>query len=341
MSDIVIRRDDPAVQIMCASARRERIDSAQTDKLNDQLTAIAEDPNPMNMHALAQLVGFTVNELARPMSDFLTRLADYKNLGENDTAKFVVDLEGIQAYVQAAGATTPRSRIAHKTMVLDSVWVSARPFMTMTDIRRGVVNMADLCVRAALEMENAKLGYVRQVLEANYGVVNTVTGSAPFYAEGSGVLKTGLDPLVRHWQRYGGVGIVGDIVTTSQLAELTGFTAVANPATKQFADNIIVEQNQNGYIGRYLGAEVATMINPYKQGSISDTVLNPKIMFIFPVGASADMRPLKAFTKGPVQSMEATHIDDKTWEIRMDQEFGAGFAYGEQPYMSVYKDISN
>lgn len=35
MSDIVIRRDDPAVQIMCASARRERIDSAQTEKLNN------------------------------------------------------------------------------------------------------------------------------------------------------------------------------------------------------------------------------------------------------------------------------------------------------------------
>lgn len=294
----------------------------------------------MNMHALAQLVGFTVNELTRPMSDFLNRFADYKNIGENETAKFTVELEGIQAYIQAVGSTTPRSRIAHKTMTLDSLAVSARPFMTVTDIRRGVVNMADLCTKAAVEMENMKLGYIRNVLEANYNKTGTLTAGSPYYAEGNGVLKAGIDPLIRHWMRYGGVAIVGDIETTSQLAELTGFTAVADPATKQFADSLIVEQNQNGYIGRYNGADVATMMNPYKAGSITETVLDPKVMFIFPTAASADMRPLKVFTKGPVQSMEARHIDDLTWEIRLDQEFGAGFVYGEQPYMSVYKDTS-
>lgn len=341
MSDIIIRRDDPAVKIMVAETRKERIDSGDLDKLNKQLQVIAEDPNPMNMHALAQLVGFSVDELVKPMSDFLNRIADYKVLGVNDTPKFTVGLEGIQAYIQAMGSTTPRSRIAHKTITLDSLTVSARPFMTIADINRGVVKMADLVSDAAVKMENAKLGYIREVLEANYNKVGTLTAGSPFYAEGTGVLKSGIDPLIRHWMRYGGVGIVGDIETTQQLAELTGFKTVENPATQQFADNIILEQNQNGYIGRYLGADVATMMNPYKDGSISETVLNPKVMFIFPTAASADMRPLKVFTKGPVQSMEARHIDDLTWEIRLDQEFGCGYVYGEQPYMSVYKDLSN
>lgn len=35
MENIMIRRDDPAVQIMVAEARKERIDSAQTEKLNN------------------------------------------------------------------------------------------------------------------------------------------------------------------------------------------------------------------------------------------------------------------------------------------------------------------
>ena len=34
MSDIIIRRDDPAVQIMVAETRKERIDSGDLDKLN-------------------------------------------------------------------------------------------------------------------------------------------------------------------------------------------------------------------------------------------------------------------------------------------------------------------
>ena len=279
--------------------------------------------------------------MARPVNDFLSRIADYKTIGEFDSPKFQIELgDGIHAYIQAEGSTTPRSRIAHKTITLDDVLVSVRPVISRAELKRGSTNIAELSAKAVVALQAKQLEYIRQVLEATAIKGTTLTSAAPYYAEANGVLKASIDPLIRHWMRYGGVSIVGDIYFTSQLAELTGFTACANPATKAYAENLILEQNQNGYIGRYNGAEVATMMNPYKEGSLTETVLDPKVAFIFPTGASQDMRPLKVFNKGGVDSMEATHIDDKSYEIRLDQVFGAGYVYGEQPYMSVYKDLT-
>ena len=40
-------------------------------------------------------------------------------------------------------------------------------------------------------------------------------------------------------------------------------------------------------------------------------------------------------------SQDANNIDDKTYEVRLDQFFGAGIVYGDRPYISVYQDNSN
>lgn len=333
-----IHKDSQLVNVILAEARGERLDSKIREQADAFAAAIAEDPSPNNLHVLGQLVSYNITEMLKPTSDFLARFADYKTIGEYDSPKFQIELEGIRAYIQTEGSTTPRSRIAHKNITLDDISVSVRPSISRAELKRGSVNIADLSAKATVAMEAKMLQYIRQVLEAGACQGSTLTSSAPYYTEASGVLKANLDPLVRHWMRYGGVGIVGDIEFTSQIAELTGFAA--NTTTNQYAENIIMEQNQNGYIGRYNGAEVATMMNPYKQESLTETVLNPKLGFVYPLGATAEQRPLKVFMKGAVDSMEATHIDDKSYEFRMDQTFGAGYVYGEQPYLSVYKDLS-
>ena len=53
-----------------------------------------------------------------------------------------------------------------------------------------------------------------------------------------------------------------------------------------------------------------------------------------------DARPLKVLFEGDVQSQEATNIDDKAYEVRLDQYVGAGLVYGDHPTMSVYEDLS-
>lgn len=184
--------------------------------------------------------------------------------------------------------------------------------------------------QASQEIEDKQNKYVYDVLMAA-----ATAWEAPFYGSGTGVVKATLNPMLQHWMRVGGATIIGDIAMISQLAGLTGFAA--DTTKTQYAGDIILEQNNNGFVGRYYGADVVQMVNAY--GSDGKTTLLPtNKLFILPKAASSSMRPLKIVRVGDVQSMDATFIDDLTYEIRMDQEFGAGVVVGNKPYMSIYED---
>ena len=51
------------------------------------------------------------------------------------------------------------------------------------------------------------------------------------------------------------------------------------------------------------------------------------------------MRPLKVEIIGDVQAMDDQKIDDKTYEVRLDLDFGAGIV-GSEKYMGIYEDES-
>lgn len=59
-------------------------------------------------------MGYTVNEMIKPQTDWLTHVADVKRVGYGEKAAFRTKLEGVTAFIQAKGATPARSKIAHQ-----------------------------------------------------------------------------------------------------------------------------------------------------------------------------------------------------------------------------------
>ncbi len=278
-------------------------------------------------------MGYTVNEMIKPQTDWLTHVADVKRVGYGEKAAFRTKLEGVTAFIQAKGATPARSKIAHKQVTLDTVAVSARPVINVYELRTGRVQMADLIRDASYEMHVKQIQYIQQVLNAAAS-----SWTAPFYATGSGIVKTALNPQIQHWMRTGAVALLGDIAIISKLADQTGFTAATS--TQQFSPSIIDEVIHTGVIGVYYGAKVINLVNPYLSDNMTP-VIDTKRLYILPSAASADMRPLKVLYEGDVQSTESTNIDDLAYEVRLDQWFGAGVVTGKTPAMSVYVDSSN
>lgn len=278
-------------------------------------------------------MGYTVNEMIKPQTDWLMHVADVKRVGYGEKAAFRTKLEGVTAFIQAKGATPARSKIAHKQVTLDTVAVSARPVINVYELRTGRVQMADLIRDASYEMHVKQIQYIQQVLNAAAS-----SWTAPFYATGSGIVKTALNPQIQHWMRTGAVALLGDIAIISKLADQTGFTAATS--TQQFSPSIIDEVIHTGVIGVYYGAKVINLVNPYLSDNMTP-VIDTKRLYILPSAASADMRPLKVLYEGDVQSTESTNIDDLAYEVRLDQWFGAGVVTGKTPAMSVYVDSSN
>ena len=328
---IEIRKDSTIVDVVLAEARHERIDSNDRENADKLIKDLAVEPNPHNKYQISQLVKFAVNDIIKRDTNFLDAIADTKRVGFNDKAEFDIKLPGVRAFVQAKGATTPRTKNSRKAFTMETLAVSARPFVNIVELQGGLANAAELINDAAYQMEVAINRHVEDVLVQ--GVRNW---SAPYYAQGSGLVKATLDPEILHWIRTtGGATILGDIGLLNQLYGLTGFVATTNT---QLNDELLGEQNRNAFIGTYNGAKVLNLINPFAEDGTDNLVFrNTNMLYILPNAIDPAMRPLKVVFEGDVFSAEQNNIDDMSWEIRMDQYFNAAIAYGDRPYMSVYE----
>ena len=327
---IEIRKDSQIVEVATAAARHERLDSNVVENANQLIKDLASDPNPHNKYQIAQLVKFAVNDIIKRDTNWLDLVADTKRVGFGDKAEFDVKLPGVRAFIQAKGATTPRTKNSRKAFTMETIAVSSRPFINIVELQNGLANAADLINDASYQMEVAINRYVQSVLTAAAS-----NWQAPYYGTGSGLVKATLDPMIIHWIRTtGGAAILGDIAELNKLGPLTGWTSTTN--TQQFADQLIVEQNANVFLGTYMGAKAISLANPFVEDGTDDVVFDTDKLYILPTGIDAGMRPLKVVFEGDVFSMENSNIDDLSWEIRLDQYFNAGIAYGDRPYMGVY-----
>ncbi len=329
---IEIRKDSQIVEVATAAARHERLDSNVVENANALIKDLASDPNPHNKYQISQLVKFAVNDIIKHDTNWLDLIADTKRVGFGDKAEFDVKLPGVRAFIQAKGATTPRTKNSRKAFAMETISVSSRPFINIVELQNGLANAADLINDASYQMEVAINRHVQSVLTAAAS-----NWQAPYYGTGSGLVKATLDPMIIHWIRTtGGAAILGDIAELNKLGPLTGWTSTTN--TQQYADQLIVEQNANVFLGTYLGAKAISLANPFVEDGTDSVVFDTNKLYILPTGVDAGMRPLKVVFEGDVFSTEATNIDDLSWEIRLDQYFNAGIAYGDRPYMGVYLD---
>jgi hypothetical protein len=160
---IEIKKNDKIVAMCVASAKGERIDTNDVENANKVIRDLASNPNPNNKYQIAQLVGFAVNEIIRPQLTWLDQVADVKRVAHGDKAQFKIRQEGIRAYIQAKGATTARSKVANKSVSIETVDVSTRPVVNIVEMQNGLTNMADLINDGAYQM-NLKINqYVQGV----------------------------------------------------------------------------------------------------------------------------------------------------------------------------------
>lgn len=317
------KKDDKIVEVF---SNLKVATEQEIAEANTVIQELAKNPNPNNRYEIAQIVGHIVTNKLRDRINYLDLLADVKRSNPGEKAQFTVELEGIKAFIQAKDATTHRTTIREKHVILPTVQVSARPYVNFFELASGKVDFARLINKATEEMEKAMIKKIQNVLYAGF-----VAYQAPNYAKGSGIVKATIDEQINTFGRFGGVSIIGDIAMTSQLTGLTGFF-------NNVPDALAVEHNNNGMIGTYNSGRVIKLVNPLEYNDLTKTILKNNLLYILPAGEEA-MRPLKVEIIGDVQAMDDQKIDDKTYEVRLDLDFGAGIV-GSEKYMGIYEDES-
>lgn len=291
---------------------------------------LASDPSPENRYRLSELVEYTISDLIMQRMNWIENIADVRNGALGQKPEFKLNYSGIVAKIGAKGHTPEVSMIMDRQVVVPTVEVSARPSVLFRDLVRDPQKIVDMVEDAMRAMENEIVQYIEGVLYASQSAL-----SAPNYASGAGLVKATLDDQLRAIQRLNGEAtVMGDINMIHKITELAGFN-------DRVADELMIQHNQNGFIGTYLGASVAQLINRYAdESSIAETnlVLKDDVLYILPVG-SATNRPLKVFWEGAVRSMDKTNPEDESFELFIRMDFGAQVV-ANQNKLAMYEDTA-
>ena len=326
-----IERGMKLMNVLAAQNRGERVESDKIEQANSIVAELLQDLSPQNAHKIAQIVAFTVEELQQHALDFLGRVADEKNVNYGEKAAFDVRTDGIKAYVQAKGATTARSYITDRQVLVGTKEISARPAINIVDLKAGRFNIADLIRDANVKITEKKLEIVENVLHAGI----TPVGS-PWYAKSTGSLNPAtLDAQVMYFYRMGPVTLLGDIAAVGQLDASAGMTVNSTP-TWAYSANMLDQHNANRFIGKWHGADVVGLINAYKDDGVTP-VLNPNWIYIIPGGQSAAMRNLKIVNEGGINAMASQNIDDRVTETLLYTWFGAAYVVGKHPTSGAHE----
>lgn len=322
-------RTDKAVEVFTALHMNKIKDSeVEVREARAVMKELATDPNPQNKYEIGQLLAFVVNDIINQSTAYVDLFADVQRVGLGEKASFKIRKKGIQAYLGAKNGTTSRSRILNAYQDVDTIEVSARPYVNLYELASGKVNFDECVADASYKMECKMIQEIEATLYAAFSGYST-----PNYASGSGIVPSTLDPMIRAFQRLGNVSLLGDIAVVSKLADYTGLTTVGT--TRQFSEDVLNEANKSGLIGMYKGANVIKFANPFQDGSLVSTYLKQDLLYIVPSGVD---KPLKVVFEGDVQSADQTNIDDNTMEIQLRKLFGSAVVFGANPYLGVYED---
>ena len=331
MAEIRVDKDSKLIKVMAAQVRNERVDSDKVEEASAIVNELAQDMSPQHQHEIGQIIAFTINELQQNSLNFIETFADVRNVALGDRPMYRMKTAGIKAFIQATGATTARSYVTDRQFSINTFEIASRPAINIWDIRMNRINMPDLIRDANKEFTMLKLKYVEKVL---HDALSSGAYSTPFYGTGTGIVKNTIDDQLMYFKRLGGVSLVGDAAAVEGLFALSG--APVNNNSVQYSGSMIDEKNNNGYLGRYNGAAVISMINAYEDGKTTP-ILNPDWIYIISAGVSNDQKNLKVLNEGPTYSMTQQTIDDHTFETELTQRFGAAFVVGSIPTIGAYE----
>lgn len=294
-----------------------------------EVSRLSATPSPENLYTLAELISFTATQVINQRLNWLDTIADVRRGAEGDKPEWDVPYTGIVVEIGAKGSTPQVSKIYNKKVVVPTFQISVRPKIDHQDF----VQRPELILRsieeAMVRMENALVKHMQDALLTTYTAL-----SSPNYATGANVAATTFNAQLTAIQRFGQASVLGDIGMVNQLTELAGFNS-------RVADQLMIEANNNRFLGTYKGANVVELTNRYAdEFSMAETnlVLRKDLLFVVPTG-SPEQRPLKVFMGGAIRTANRTNFEDESYELIMRMDVGVA-VIGNQLITAIYKDTN-
>lgn len=292
---------------------------------------LAQDiKNPQSRHELSEIMTYIIDSMIWFRTNYLDIIGDVQRTGLTERPQFKYRTQQVEAYWQAVTSTADASRIGFAYEPLKYEALSAIPIAEWIELADGRYDFG-MMIDDVLNQFDIKIA--QKVQNTLYSAMQGLP--SPNYAAGNGIEQATFDKLLNAMQRFGGsCAIVGDYEALQKLPNLTEING-------KISDNIVDEVNRSGVIGIYKGAQVVKLVNPYVGLTGFDTALNKGYIYIVP-NVRPDMKTLKIWFPGGIDSMSEQQFEDKSYRMRFDQFMGAGVVGADkvrQP-IAVYEDTT-
>lgn len=278
--------------------------SMEDSKVKEAETILRELASSVDgKNEIAQVIGMYIDRVFNKF-DIAPYLCEYRNFALGDKPEFRLRKKGIKAYWIAPNSTTPKSRNFQETLTMEFETISARPEVYLEEIEAGRIQGFVELVR---DTQNAIQDGISAKVFTLLGQFYNLTKNPEFYAQDTTSLtaetlddaidtifyETGLKPTV-----------IADYMLSQQITKFDGFT-----------DEAKEEIRMNGKLGTYRGATILGLpkvLDPVTEQNVVPTnklfVCSQKIGY--------------AGTYGTSKTGQETNIDNWTWNVRLDKNWG-------------------
>lgn len=342
-----VKKNSPIVEVFSAlvAGKDPNVNAAVKDKAVKALGEIASkalDGDHVAQSEINSIIRFSIEPKLLEAVRLFDFMGTYKKIGYHEAPMMkTYKYESIDSRFQASSSDVPFAAVNWREYPIGTQTISSGFSVDYRELQSGNFdgNIAEGMNQVQIDMKNKAVYFVMTVL---YDALKNAKGVKHF-AESSGIIKTGVDTMLKSMRRYGKVNIAGDYSVVSQFNDFAGYKTVGDNTISFGGDVVAEEIRKTGLISFYNGAYVTELPNAInwtklnKDGTDYDLYMPQGLLFFIPRGA---VSPLQVFLRGGMTTMTGDDIATRQHMTRFDMEFGAGVAEGMEDQIGLISDTN-
>jgi hypothetical protein len=271
--------------------------------LREQFQKLAPDFNTYRRNKLEifELIQEVIDEVApQRIRDAIGMFAEVKMYGQGQKARFKVKKgrNNVKRFITKVGlgGTYERVRLDSDFLDVSTHAFGGAGYVEFEQFLDGTMDFAELTDLIIQGIEDEIYKEIQAALIATYSALPAANKHAT-----NSFAAAEMKRIIATVKAYGGNA---NIICTPE------FAATITPDASFIGDADKSDMREQGYIGRYNGANVIILPQSFEDANNSVKVFNPQFAFVIPTGGSADEKIVKVALEGQTIVKDVENSDD-------------------------------